>query len=304
MADTVGVGFPDEQTCEIAWGKGHCVKGKDDAWYLNALYAAKEASPKAPGIDWNPLSWGKSALSDVFGSTGNIEKWVIKQIVKAASLIENDVHKVYSYIASRFGGVENTISHLAGQINSVIGGIPHDIASTFAELRHDVASDVDAAVKEASKGMGSVEGGLKSIVHDAEHYADNAVSAFERDVLRPLEHDLRRAIADVDSEAKNSWHIWFKDIWGPADKMIHEAEHDAKKAISFIDHSALDAIHIVDECWDWLEWMAKNPAKALEELPPKALAELTKGKLSSEADTITSGWAGLTKELDKKFPND
>jgi hypothetical protein len=86
--------------------------------------------------------------------------------------------------------------------------------------------------------------------------------------------------------------------------MIHEAEHDAKKAISFIDHSALDAIHIVDECWDWLEWMAKNPAKALEELPPKALAELTKGKLSSEADTITSGWAGLTKELDKKFPND
>jgi hypothetical protein len=304
MAETTGPGFPDEATCELAYGKGNCVKGKDGGWYLNALDAANNLSPPAPGIDWDPISWGKSALSDITGVFGATERWVMKQIVKAASLIENDIAKVYGYIASRFGGVENTISHLAGEINSTIRGIPHDITSTLADLRHDIAADVDAAVSGIKRGAGDVEGGVKALEHDAEHYADTAIADFKRDVLDPLERDLRRAIHDATSEAEHAWHVWYKDIWAPALHDLREAEHDAHKAVYFIDHSALDAIHLIDETWDFLSWVAKNPLKALEAFPAKMLSELTAAKLESQGTTITSGWAGLTKELDKKFPND
>ena len=281
MAEATGLGFPDKQHCELAYGVGKCVQGEYGAWYLNALVPAKEPTPAAPGIDWDPLSWGKSALSDIFGGAGSIEKWVIKQIVKAASLIENDIAKVYGYVASRFGGIENTISHLAGQVNTLAGKAGRSLEGDVGKLGKDA------------------EGWVK----DAENYADSALRVFERDVLDPALRKLHAAVSDAEKASKAALSAFERDVVKPIEHDAAEALHDAKKAVSFIDHSALDAIHIVDECWEWLEWMAKNPAKALEELPAKMLGQLTAAELEQKGATVTSGWSGLLADLERKFPD-
>ena len=280
MTAPTELGFPDQETCERAYGPGKCVQGEYGSWYLRALTVAKEPAPAAPGIDWDPLSWGKSALSDIFGGAGSIEKWVIKQIVKAASLVENDIAKVYGYIASRFGGIENTISHLAGQVNAL----------------------ADRAGKDLSGDVGKLSKDAEGWVKDAEHYADDAIKVFTRDVLDPALREIHTAVHDAEKAGKAELSAFERDVVKPIEHDAAEALHDAKKAVSFIDRSGLDAIHIVDECWDWLEWMAKNPAKALEELPAKMLGQLSAAELEEKGTTVTSGWSGLVSELDKKFP--
>ena len=247
---------------------------------------------------------GSVGSSDVTGPLGAIQRWVIKQIAKAAGLIENDISKAADYVAGRFGGIENTISHLAGEMNHIVASAGGDVSRLWDHARKDVDGWIHDAIGDALAVKGAIWNDLKSWGHDAEHYTDNAVSAFHRDVLRPVENGLHAAIHDAEHVAEDAWHVWYKDIWGPADKIIHDAEHDAHKAVYWIDHSGLDAVHLVEKCWDFLEWVALNPARALESLPRKALAELTTGKLSGDADTITSGWSGLVTELEKVFPDD
>lgn len=279
MAPATGLGFPDKQHCELAYGVGKCVQGEYGAWYLNALVPAKEASPAAPGIDWDPLSWGRSALSDIFGGAGTIEKWVIRQIVKAASLIENDIAKLYGYLGFRLGDVENTISHLAGQVNAL----------------------ADRAGKDLSGDVGKLGKDAEGWVADAEHYADSAVKTFERDVLDPALRELRTAISDAEKASKAALSTFERDVVKPIEHDASEALHDANKAVSFIDHSALDAIHLIDECWDWLEHLARHPVKEIEAIPaglkaalPSAWTETAAEPATSEIDKVID-W--LTKEL-------
>ena len=295
--------FPDQQSCEVAFGAGNCTETVNGDWYATAALATSTPSTLSPTTDWDPISWGKSAISDVTGFFGATEKWVIKQIAKAAGLVENDIAKVWSWLYARFGGVENTISHLAGEINSVIGGIPHDIASTLSELRHDIAADVDADVKAATRGLGDVKSGLESILSDAERYADRGVADFKKDVIDPLERDLRRAIHDAESAADHAWHVWYSDIWAPAEHELAEARHDAAKAISFIDHSALDAIHLIDECWDWLERLAHNPLKSLEALPGELRTALPKAWTETAAEPDTAVIDKVVSWLEEELPN-
>src|SRR5208282_4882785 len=124
---------------------------------------------------------------------GTIEKWVIRQIVKAASLIENDIAKVYGYIASRLGGVENTISHLAGQVNAL----------------------ADRAGKDLSGDVGKLGKDAEGWVADTEHYADSAVKTFERDVLDPALRELRTAISDAEKVSKAALSTFERDVVKP-----------------------------------------------------------------------------------------
>lgn len=296
--------FHNQEACELVYGAGQCIEATDQYWYPKSLLKVAIAPSSAPTLDFNPIDLVKSAFHDLSGPVTAVEKWVLKQLSKVATLIENDISKLHGYLSARLGGVENTISHLAGEVSSTVGSLGGDARKVLDSLRHDIAAAVDSGVHKAEAELSTVEKEAKTLGHDAEHYADAALKTFERDVIRPLERDLRTAIHDAESAAEDAWHVWYKDIWAPADKIIHDAEHDAHKAIYFIDHSALDAIHLIDECWDWLLWMAKNSAEALEELPAKMLARLTLTGLEAHGATVTSGWDSLVTELDKKFPND
>jgi hypothetical protein len=278
---TPAFAFIDEQHCEIAYGVGNCFQATDGNWYAKSALVVAIAPTNAPGLDLNPISLVQSALNDLTGPISTVEKWILKQLVKLGSLIGNDITKVYSYLGSRLGGVENTISQLAGQVNAL----------------------ADRAGKDLSGDVGKLSKDAEGWVADAEHYADSAVKAFERDVLDPALRDLRTAISDAEKVSKAALSTFERDVVKPIEHDASEALHDAKKAVSFIDHSALDAVHLIDECWDWLLWVAKNPAKAIEELPSKMLGSLTSAQLESQGATITSGWSGLADDLDKKFPD-
>ena len=167
-------------------------------------------------MDWDPISWLKSALGDVTGPLGKIEKWTLKQIAKAAALVENDDHKLSDYVDAHVGGIENTISHLAGQINNLAAGVGGDVAGAFDATRHEIVSLIDDALHPIESEVDALKRDVPGWAKDAEHYADDALKAFERDVLDPALKELRTAIHTAESDAEHAWHVWYKDIWAPA----------------------------------------------------------------------------------------
>jgi len=233
-------------------------------------------------VDWNPIHWLKAALGDVKGPLGAIETWVLKRIAQAGGLIENDVHKLTSAIWSHLSGVKNTLSFLAGEINTL----------------------ADRAGKDLSGDLGKLVKDAEGWLHDAESYADSAVSTFDRDVLDPALSGLRRAIHDVEAAPDKVWHDWLNDVWKPADKVIHDAEVDAHSALHWVDHEGHDIKVLLDKCWDWLEWLGASSIHDVESLPHKMLSELTTTKLEEHAAEAVSGWGGLLKELDKELPGE
>ncbi len=122
-------------------------------------------------------------------------------------------------------------------------------------------------------------------------------------MIDPLEKDLRRAIHVAESAADHAWHVWYSDIWAPAEHELAEARHDAAKAITFIDHSALDAIHLIDECWDWLEAFAAHPFTELESLPGQIRTALPGAWTEAAAEPATATIDKIVDWLNEELPN-
>jgi hypothetical protein len=254
-------------------------------------------------VDWNPIHWLKDALGDVKRPLDSIEKWVLKRIAQAGGLIENDIRKAANAVWSHFHDVGNTISHLAGQINNLAAAAGKDVGVSISWLTHEVDTLVGDAVGAAQKSLGALAKDAEGWLHDAESYADSAVSTFDRDVLGPALSGIHRAIHDIEAAPDKVWHDWLKDVWGPTDKVIHTAEVDAHSALHWVEHEGHDIAVLLDGCWDWLVWLGASSIHDVEELPRTLLDALTPAKLEKHAEEVTSGWAHLADELDKVFPD-
>jgi hypothetical protein len=254
-------------------------------------------------VDWNPIHWLKDALGDVKRPLDSIEKWVLKRIAQAGGLIENDIRKAANAVWSHFHDVGNTISHLAGQINNLAAAAGKDVGVSISWLTHEVDTLVGDAVGAAQKSLGALAKDAEGWLHDAESYADSAVSTFDRDVLGPALSGIHRAIHDIEAAPDKIWHDWLNDVWAPADHTLHTAEVDAHSALHWIEHEGHDIKVLLDGCWDWLEWLGASSIHDVEELPRTQLDALTPAKLEKHAEEVTSGWAHLADELDKVFPD-
>jgi hypothetical protein len=208
-----------------------------------------------------------------------VEKWILKQLVKLGSLIGNDITKVYGYLGSRLGGIENTISQLAGQVNNLV-----------AEGGSDVVNTVE--------NVGNTVNNWAALL---DPYIADALSQFAKDVITPLRNDVKSLDPGLYNSVSSEWDHFKKYDLPGLKKDIADAKADAHKAVSFIDHSALDAIHLIDECWDWLEHLARHPVKEIEAIPaglkaalPSAWTETAAEPATSEIDKVID-W--LTKEL-------
>ena len=254
-------------------------------------------------MDWNPIHWLKDALGDVKRPLDSIEKWVLKRIAQAGGLIENDIRKAANAVWSHFHDVGNTISHLAGQINNLAAAAGKDVGVSISWLTHEVDTLVGDAVGAAQKSLGALAKDAEGWLHDAESYADTALSTFDRDVLAPAISGLHTALKDIEAAPDKIWHDWLKDVWGPTDKVIHTAEVDAHSALHWVEHEGHDIQVLLDGCWDWLVYLGKLSVEEAEHLP-----EQLKARLPSEL-TVTSMapdkalWDKMVDELRREVPS-
>ena len=254
-------------------------------------------------MDWNPIHWLKDALGDVKRPLDSIEKWVLKRIAQAGGFIEDDIRKAASFVWSHFHDVGNTISHLAGQINNLAAAAGKDVGVSISWLTHEVDTLVGDAVGAAQKSLGALAKDAEGWLHDAESYADSAVSTFDRDVLAPAISGLHTALKDIEAAPDKIWHDWLKDVWGPTDKVIHTAEVDAHSALHWVEHEGHDIQVLLDGCWDWLVYLGKLSVEEAEHLP-----EQLKARLPSEL-TVTSMapdkalWDKMVDELRREVPS-
>jgi hypothetical protein len=162
---------------------------------------------------------------------------------------------------------------------------------------------VGDAVGAAQKSLGALAKDAEGWLHDAESYADTALSTFDRDVLAPAISGLHTALKDIEAAPDKIWHDWLKDVWGPTDKVIHTAEVDAHSALHWVEHEGHDIQVLLDGCWDWLVYLGKLSVEEAEHLP-----EQLKARLPSEL-TVTSMapdkalWDKMVDELRREVPS-
>jgi hypothetical protein len=255
-------------------------------------------------VDWNPIHWLKDALGDVKRPLDSIEKWVLKRIAQAGGLIENDIRKAANAVWSHFHDVGNTISHLAGQINNLAAAAGKDVGVSISWLTHEVDTLVGDAVGAAQKSLGALAKDAEGWLHDAESYADSAVSTFDRDVLGPALSGIHRAIHDIEAAPDKVWHDWLKDVWGPTDKVIHTAEVDAHSALHWVEHEGHDIAVLLDGCWDWLVWLGEVPLDVAENLPEQFAKRLPSVLTEAAAKPDKALWDKVIDELERELPHD
>jgi hypothetical protein len=255
-------------------------------------------------VDWNPIHWLKDALGDVKRPLDSIEKWVLKRIAQAGGLIENDIRKAANAVWSHFHDVGNTISHLAGEINNLADAAGKDVGVSISWLTHEVDTLVGDAVGAAQKSLGALAKDAEGWLHDAESYADSAVSTFDRDVLGPALSGIHRAIHDIEAAPDKVWHDWLKDVWGPTDKVIHTAEVDAHSALHWVEHEGHDIAVLLDKCWDWLVWLGEVPLDVAENLPEQFAKRLPSVLTEAAAKPDKALWDKVIDELERKLPHD
>lgn len=257
-----------------------------------------------PGGGWDPLNWVEDALKDANHALRPLEKWVLKQIVKAGNLIWADVRNAFDTATSLADSAWDELRLLSSRIDSLGSSFGGDLTKAWDWLKHEVLALVNDTLAPLKHEWDQLSRDAHNWVHDAEHYTDDVWKWADKHVLRPVENDLRHEMHVIAADADHVWHEWLRHVWAPFEHDLHEVEHDAKKAVYWIDHEGLDVAHLVKRAWDWLEWMAVNPFKAFEELPRDVLKSLSTTALEGYATTVTSGWDGLVAELDKVFPSD
>ncbi len=219
------------------------------------------------GIDWNPLSWLRSAQHVALASFDDVKKWVLAVVKDAAHGLTVAFDDIVSGVSS---------------------GIDDAVNLSWA-LYHDAVSGVTYAVGQVANGVGYIlseaENYALGLYHDAlaaaNYIGQQAQAAATAewhvlyDTIMPLWHEYLAPVYHFMAHyADDVWHIidwWWQHIDMPIlDGIRHVADmarHDAASAGDWIVHVGDDVAHLVFKAEDWLIWMGEHTITDLEHLP-------------------------------------
>ena len=257
---------------------------------------------ESTGIDWNPISWATSAWNDATGVATEIKRWVIKQVALAVGFVENDIHKGIHYLESALDEVGQGIPWIINKVNSLADSVWGDITSSVKHVLSEAERLAHDAVAPVIKAVDTAWHHADNLFHSAEHVADSAINWFYDHTVRPALHDVYAAIHDVEKGADKALHEFELYVVKPIEHDASEALHEAHKAVYFIDHSALDAIHLIDETYDWLNAFRHHPMKSVEALPKALLEAADADWATTKAEDVKSLFGELATQLESTVP--
>ncbi len=236
------------------------------------------------GFDWDPLHWAKEALHDAADIPKEIEaavkaivRWVVKECVRLGNLIGRTAEELLAGITQVTDFLSSEIGGLETWAGNVYGDIARNIDGTVARIESDTGSFVR-----------SLESGW-----------DSAVKWSEEHVLDPAARELRRLIHDGEKAWEDIWQTFLRDEWRPALHDLRDVEQTLASLGTALDHGIIDAFHLVEKAWDWLEAFAAHPISELEGLPDDVLAQMTSKWITGAASGTGGLWADFADELGK-----
>lgn len=236
---------------------------------------------------WDPISWGHEAehlWDTAFGALTSgfdwLKEWVLRVVNLAIANVENDIADVGAAVGS-----------IAASVDSLVGSVVSDLAR-----------GLDAVWNGIAQGVSDAEHFAEQIGHDAEHYAETAAWAIAHDVADPLWHAAMSGLDALRHEAAHEVDVVVHDVVDPIGHLADDAARWANDAVSWIDHSGMDAVHLVERCWRFLEWVADHPAAALEALPALLERDFVAPVLEDVESSATTVWDELDKSLSELVP--
>jgi hypothetical protein len=255
------------------------------------------------GIDWNPLHLLKSLLKDATAPLSPIQKWVIKQLVRAGGLIENDIAKLARAVHSHLGGVENTLSFLAGQINNLAADAGKDVGVSISWLTSEVNTLVSDAVGSTVKGLGWLTNEIDNLETTVDPWISKALSTFARDVITPLSDEVKALDPSLYNGMANDWDHFKKYDLPTLRHDVHDAETGVGSALHWIDHEGHDIKVLLDGCWDWLVYLGKLSVEEAEHLPEQLKARLPSELTVASMKPDKALWDRMIAELREEIPS-
>lgn len=227
------------------------------------------------GIDWNPISWVKSALGLASKVPGDIKRWVVSVVRSAVDTLDKVVKAGLNLVHKDINDVWGGVQSLKREVNRLLDAAGGKIAKVFEDVEHDI----DAAVKDSVHGLTTLVDGVQrdadNWYHDAVNFASSAITKFHKDVIDPIVHDLEVSIKDVGKEAEKAADAVYHDVILKLTHDVDKAWTDADKALYWVEHAGYDAVKLVEQSWDILEALSHHPVHELDEALKAWIADFT-----------------------------
>jgi hypothetical protein len=201
----------------------------------------------------------------------------VKECVRLGNLIAALANDVYRDVSD---GINNVWTEI-GTIDTDIYNAGKALAGDLGRLAESIESDTGSFVRSLENGW------------------DSAVKWSEKHVLDPAARELRRLIHDGEKAWEDIWQTFLRDEWRPALHDLRDVEQTLASLGTALDHGIIDAFHLVEKAWDWLEAFAAHPISELEGLPDDVLAQMTSKWITGAASGTGGLWADFADELGK-----
>ena len=172
--------------------------------------------------------------------------------------------------------------------------LPLDFFDSIGDLFRSIGNDVKSFVKAAVR---VAERDARGWVNDARHWAAEGF-----DYVGALISNLRRDAGGWIDRLRHDAASWvdaaLKWAGNELDRLRHDAAswvdalwHDVVDPLArLVEHEVLDAVHVVEKCWDWLVWLGEHTFDELEDMFSHLEEGFTPGEIEG-AFNSTSGRA-------------
>lgn len=268
---------------------------------------------------YDPVSWFNSAKHDALKTIDDVKDWVLKRVKQLADELWSDLSDLKSWadqglkdgrqalndLGNDFATGIDTLGSTARQL---VADAVHTAEHYADDVRHDLSIAVHGAERLADKGISDLKTWTSDLVkdagkaattlyHDAERYADAAVSTFDRDVVKPLENALSVGIKDAESFASKAVSDFYKDVVKPIAGDVAKVASEAEGAVKWIVDTGSTVAEMVIKASDWIVWLGEHTFDELKADASDLDQELTIANAEQWAKDNLGSWASEAEQI-------
>ncbi len=215
--------------------------------------------PVSSSGSWcDPVRWWDDYVGFTISSFDDVKSWVLNLAKDVGNLVHEDVTAVWHDAESFTADTVRYAMELGRDAEQDIDRVGHDLVSLFDRVRHDAASWFDDLTRDLVRSVDFLGRYARALFEDLWR---DVLDRLWRDAVRPIaliwhwidgaEHWLYR---HLDSWWDEIWRLWVAPVVRDFKALVHRVEVVER----YLYGDVRLAVKVVEECSEWLLWMARH----------------------------------------------
>lgn len=272
------------------------------------------------------VSFVEGLVGDAEHYVGDAYDWTTGELTKVYTWTDTEVGKLAGWTTAEVKKVGNDVFSFVTRGIQAVEHIYDDAIDSIHHAIHDIRHDLD----DIGGWAASAAKWIASAPDLIAHYVDTGVAAVVHDVIDPLAHAVATVTDEVahtaagavtsltdelhhlevdtvgpltkwvgesghwfSTEFSTAWGKVYGDVVGPALSDLTTAVGDVEGAAEWVATEGVQAVQLVVECAEWLEWMAAHSFSDIE----AAVSAVTGGLTPSAIGAVTTALPTVTDPI-------